>query len=377
MSEPGKIDFSRPSADILHGALSGSWRIGTSPSSAREVVHQLEDTPQVKSLVIDANNITGWDSTLLTFLITAKEACQSRNIGFEHQGLPAGAQRLLNIASAVPEQKDARPVQKCNSFFYMVGNSTVEFGRSTLEMLAFIGDTALTFLRFLGGRARFRTRDLLLYIEESGAQALPIVTLISVLIGLILAFVGAVQLKMFGAQIYVANLVGIAMVREMGALMTGIIMAGRTGAAYAAQLGAMQVNEEIDALTTLGIPPMDFLVLPRMLALLLMMPLLCIYADLMGILGGAIVGVGMLDISVVQYFKQTQAAVDLTNISLGIFKSMVFAILIALSGCLRGMQCGRSASAVGEATTSAVVTAIVAIIVSDGLFAVLCDALRI
>jgi phospholipid/cholesterol/gamma-HCH transport system permease protein len=140
MSEPGKIDFSRPSADILHGALSGSWKIGTSPPSDREVVHQLEDTPQMKSLVIDATNITGWDSTLLTFLITAKEACQSRNIGFEHQGLPAGAQRLLNIASAVPEQKDARPVQKCNSFFYMVGNSTVEFGRSTLEMLAFIGD---------------------------------------------------------------------------------------------------------------------------------------------------------------------------------------------------------------------------------------------
>ena len=197
------------------------------------------------------------------------------------------------------------------------------------------------------------------------------------LVGLILAFVGAVQLKMFGAQIFVANLVGIATVREMGAIMTAIIMAGRTGAAYAAQLGTMQVNEEIDALTTLGIPPMDFLVLPRMLALLLMMPLLCIYADLMGILGGAIVGIGMLDITAVQYFKQTQAAIDLTNISLGISKSMVFAVIVALSGCMRGMQCGRSASAVGDAATSAVVTAIVWIIVTDGLFAVLCDVLSI
>ena len=163
----------------------------------------------------------------------------------------------------------------------------------------------------------------------------------------------------------------------MGAIMTAIIMAGRTGAAYAAQLGTMQVNEEIDALTTLGITPMDFLVLPRMLALLLMMPLLCIYADLMGILGGAIVGVGMLDITVVQYFRQTQAAIDLTNISLGISKSMVFAVIVALSGCMRGMQCGRSASAVGDAATSAVVTAIVWIIVTDGLFAVLCDILNI
>ena len=332
---------------------------------------------KIKNLILDARDIADWDSGLLTFLIAATETCRSRNITFEHQGLPEGAQRLLSIAAAVPEQKDPRQQQKCDSFFYIVGENIVNFTNSTIELLEFIGDTSLTFLRFLGGKARFRTSDLLVYIEDSGARALPIVTLISVLIGLILAFVGAVQLKMFGAQIYVANLVGIAMVREMGAIMTAIIMAGRTGAAYAAQLGTMQVNEEIDALATLGIPPMDFLVLPRMLALLLMMPLLCIYADLMGILGGAIVGVGMLDITIVQYFKQTQAAIDLTNISLGISKSMVFAVIVALSGCLRGMQCGRSASAVGDAATSAVVTAIVAIIVSDGLFAVLCNVLKI
>jgi phospholipid/cholesterol/gamma-HCH transport system permease protein len=243
--------------------------------------------------------------------------------------------------------------------------------------MSFIGEAFIAFTKLLRGKARFRRSDFTLLLQECGAQALLIVSLISVLIGLILAFVGAVQLRMFGAQIYVADLVGIAMVREMGAMMAAIIMAGRTGAAFAAQLGTMQVNEEIDALTTMGISPMEFLVLPRMLALILMMPLLCLYADLMGILGGAIVGIGMLDLSLSQYFHQTQAALDLTNVAIGLFKSVVYGILIAVSGCLRGMQCGRSASAVGAAATSAVVTAIVLIIVSDGLFAVICNALGI
>jgi phospholipid/cholesterol/gamma-HCH transport system permease protein len=216
-----------------------------------------------------------------------------------------------------------------------------------------------------------------LIIQDCGAQALPIVSLISFLVGLILAFMGAVQLKLFGAQIYVADMVGIAMVREMGAMMTGIIMAGRTGASFAAQLGTMQVNEEIDALTTLGISPMEFLVLPRMLALILMMPLLTLYSNLMGILGGFLVGVGMLDLTPMQYFQETRVAVDLTNISLGVFKSVVYGIMIALAGCLRGMQCGRSASAVGAAATSAVVSAIVLIVVSCGLFAILTNALGI
>jgi phospholipid/cholesterol/gamma-HCH transport system permease protein len=214
-------------------------------------------------------------------------------------------------------------------------------------------------------------------MQASGSQALPIVSLISGLIGLILAFMGAIQLRQFGAQIYVADLVGIGMTREMGAVMTGIIMAGRTGAAFAAQLGTMQVNEEIDAYTTLGISPMEFLVLPRMLALVLMMPLLCMYADLMGILGGLVVATGMLDVSLVEYVNETRAAVSLTDVALGVVKSGLFGVLIALAGCLRGMQCGRSASAVGDAATSAVVTGIVFIIATDGLLAVITEAIGV
>ena len=161
----------------------------------------------------------------------------------------------------------------------------------------------------------------------------------------------------------------------MGAIMTGIIMAGRTGAAYAAQLGTMQVNEEIDAMKTLGVTPMEFLVLPRMLALAAMMPLLCIYADIMGILGGMIVGVAMLDLNPIVYLNQTKAALNLTNVWIGLFHSAVFGVLVALSGCLRGMQCERSASAVGYAATSAVVTGIVSIIVATAIITIMCNVL--
>ena len=244
-------------------------------------------------------------------------------------------------------------------------------------MLDFIGDASLSVFRLFRGKARFRLSDFLLIVQDCGAKSFGIVSLISLLVGLILAFVGAIQLQMFGAQIYVANLVGIGMVREMGAVMAGIIVTGRTGASFAAQLGTMQVNEEIDALQTLGIPPMDFLVLPRMLALCLMMPLLCLYADLMGVIGGLIVGVFMLDITPMQYYVQTCGAVRLNDLFIGVFMSAVFGVLIALTGCQRGIQCGRSASAVGEATTSAVVSGIVSIIVATAVITIACYVIGI
>jgi phospholipid/cholesterol/gamma-HCH transport system permease protein len=210
-----------------------------------------------------------------------------------------------------------------------------------------------------------------LLIQQCGVEALPIVTLVSFLLGVILAFVSAIQLKQFGAQIYVANLVGVAMTREMGALMTAILMAGRTGAAFAAELGTMKVTQELDALTTSGFSVLEFLVLPRVLALVLMMPLLCLYADVLGILGGAAIGVGMLDLSWTLYFGQTTHALQLGDIVGGVFKGAVYGGLIAFAGCFRGLQAGSSASAVGRAATSAVVTGLVAIIVACGVFAFL------
>jgi phospholipid/cholesterol/gamma-HCH transport system permease protein len=231
--------------------------------------------------------------------------------------------------------------------------------------------------RLFRGKAQYLRSDLFLFIQESGVQALGIVSLISLLVGVILAFVGAVQLEMFGAEIYVANLVGLATVRAMAAIMTGIVLAGRTGASYAAQLGTMQVNEEIDALRTLGISPMEFLVMPRMVALILMTPLLCLYADLMGIMGGALVGVGMLDITPMEYFEQTKAAIPIRHIWVGLFQGTVYGVLVAVAGCLRGMQCGRSAWEVGAAATSAVVTGIIWIIASCAIMTMIFNQLGI
>jgi phospholipid/cholesterol/gamma-HCH transport system permease protein len=345
--------------------------------SVGDMEKEVESGPAVRRMTFDTQGVTNWDSGLLTFLIKVNDLCSRGQIDMVTEGLPEGARRLLALASAIPERKGARREAVRESLLTRIGQSAIESTRSAGETLAFFGEASLAFMKFLMGRASFRRSDLMLLIQECGAQAFGIVTLISVLVGLILAFVGAVQLKIFGAEIYVADLVGIGMAREMGAMMTAIIMAGRTGAAFAAQLGTMQVNEEIDALSTLGISPMEFLVLPRMLALVLMMPLLCIYADIMGILGGAVVGIGMLDIETVQYFQQTRHALNLNHFAVGIVKSAVFGIIVALSGCLMGIKSGRSASAVGNAATSAVVSAIVWIVVFDGAFAVIASVLGI
>ena len=372
-----ELSFSRPTDDTLLIRLAGSWRIGQELPSADAVRKQLDSGTPIKRFAFDTKELTRWDSALLAFLIKIRDLSLENNIDLDTDGLPGGVKRLLSLASAVPEKKDTRTQAIHEPLLSRVGGDTISFFRSAGEMLAFIGEAFVAFTKFLGGRARYRRSDLFLVIQQCGAEALPIVSLISVLVGLILGFIGAVQLMMFGAQIYVANLVGIAMVRVMGAIMTGIIMAGRTGAAFAAELGTMQVNEEIDALRTLGISPMEFLVLPRMLALALMMPLLCLYSDLMGILGGLVVGVTMLDLNPMVYFTQTREAVSLNHFWIGLFHSVVFGVLVALAGCLRGMQCGRSASAVGDAATSAVVTGIVSIIVATAIITFICNVIGI
>jgi phospholipid/cholesterol/gamma-HCH transport system permease protein len=244
-------------------------------------------------------------------------------------------------------------------------------------MLSFMGENVLALLKLVRGRAQFRWIEMLEVMQACGPQALGIVALINFLIGLILAFVGATELTRFGAAIYTADLVAVASVREMGCIMTGIILCGRTGAAFAAQLGTMKVNQEIEAFATFGISPFEFLVLPRMLALIFMMPLLCIFADLIAISGGFLVATLMLDIAPQVYLARTVASISLAGFLLGIFKGSFFGVIIALTGCLRGMQCGTNAAAVGLATTSAVVTGITWIIASDGIFAVICSALHL
>jgi len=372
---PGALRCERQADDTLLVHLVGHWTIHTPAPVVTELFQQLDASPPVRRLAFAAQELAAWDSRLLTLLRQVMEASTPRRIVVDQQGLPDGIRRLLALAAAVPEREGARRGAARPSWLASIGTAVLAGWQGARDMLGFIGETVLACLRLVVGKARFRRGDLMLFVQESGVQALGIVTLISFLIGLILAFMGAVQLQQFGAQIFVADLVGLGMVREMGCVMTGIIMAGRTGAAFAAQLGTMQVNEEIDALQTMGIPPMEFIVLPRMLALMLMMPLLCVYADMMGMLAGLLIGTGILDLSVVEYVNETRKAVHLMDFGVGLGKSVVFGALVALAGCLRGMQCGRSASAVGAAATSAVVTGIVWIIATDGLFAVITQRL--
>lgn len=358
-------------------SLSGDWVLANDLPAPAAVIEQCVSVPGFHRISFDTRQLGAWDSTLLTFLLALHDECILRDLDEDRAGLPDGVNRLLVLATAVPERKGTRRDVVAEPLLARIGGAGIDFYRSLLSLIDFIGETAMSFRRFCAGKARFRRSELLTIIQDCSADALPIVSLISLLVGLILAYVGAIQLRMFGAQVYVADLVGIGMVRAMGAIMTGVIMAGRTGAAFAARIGTMQVNEEVDALRTAGVSPIDFLVLPRVLALALMMPFLCLYADLMGILGGLIVGVLVLDLNVLEYYTETVRAVGLANVWIGLFSGFVYGILVALAGCLRGMQCGRSASAVGDATTSAVVAGIVSIVVATAIITVLCDFIGI
>ena len=364
-------------SDRLHLRLSGGWCLGNSPPDLAELDQDLTAHTGIKSIAIDGGELTAWDSGLLTFLINLERLSAHHHITTDPADLPDGVRRLLHLASAVPERAGARRPSNGATFLERVGKETKTLVHASGEVVGFLGGATLAFGRLLRGRARFRRSDFLEVMQEVGAQALPIVALISFLVGVILAFLGAVQLLQFGAQVFVADLVAIGMAREMGAMMVGIILAGRTGAAFAAHIGSMQANEEIDALSTLGLSPMDFLALPRMLALMLMTPLLCIYAIVMGILGGAFIGITMLEIPASVYAEQTIGALTLTSIAGGLTKSSVYGAVVAVCGCLRGMQCGRSSAAVGVAATSAVVTSIVFIIISMATLTVIYNVLGI
>ncbi len=353
--------------------LSGDWLIDNSITNAQESINNLA----TRIIEIDAEFIGAWDSRLITFLVNLRKHAENNNLTLVIISLPDGAQRLLNLAFAVKEPEGARKSERKESYLARIGNSTVNILNSIYSLITFIGEVTSSISRFVRGKANYQRSDLWVAIQETGAEALPIVGLIAFLVGAILAFVGVVQLNKFGAGIYVADLVAVGVVREMGAIMTGVIMAGRTGAAFAAQLGTMKVNEEIDALTTMGINTIDFLVLPKIIALILMLPLLSIYANLLGIIGGAAVSLSILDISIYQYSIQTLYSINLVDFLGGLFKAIIYGILIAIAGCRCGIECGKSAAAVGLATTSAVVSGIVAIVVANAILNIIYTLLDI
>jgi phospholipid/cholesterol/gamma-HCH transport system permease protein len=375
--KPGRVSFEQRNDATLILRFSGRWHLDKDLPPTTEVMRALDARPAPKRVLFDTADLANWDSGLLSFLTETDELCRTRGIVADRSGLPTGLRRLLELAEAVPEKKGTQAAPKRESLFARVGNATLGFTAAASEFITFVGQLTVAFGNMVRGKARYRTVDLVEVIQQCGASAVGIVTLISFLVGVILAFMGAVQLSQFGAAIYVADLVGIGMVREMGAMMTAIIMSGRTGAAFAAKLGTMNVTEEIDALTTMGISPLEFLVLPRVLALVLMMPLLCLYADFVGILGGLFVGVTMLGLSPGAYMRETISTLTMANLLGGLFKATFYGVLIAIAGCLRGFQCGNSSSAVGDAATQAVVMSIVLVVIACGTFAVLFNVLGI
>jgi len=376
VSSPNLV-VDRTSTGVLRVSLSGNWRAPSGLPGVEIIRHSLSESTADRSLEFDVTDLTAWDSRFVAFINRCVALCRERNLNFRSDGLPEGVRRLLRLANAVPEKTDARSSAPEPRFLRRLGERAFKGWDGAWEMLAFLGENVRALGKLLRGRAQFRWTDALLVMQQCGPQALGIVALINCLVGLILAFVGAIELQRFGASIYVSDLVGIATVREMGCIMTGIILCGRTGAAFAAQLGTMKVNEEISALQTFGISPLEFLVLPRMVALLLMMPFLCVFADLISITGGFVVSVSMLDMSPTVYFSRIAHAIQLKSFLLGVVKGTFFGFIVAFAGCFRGMQSGSSAAAVGEATTRAVVTGITAIVASDGVFAVLTNALHI
>jgi phospholipid/cholesterol/gamma-HCH transport system permease protein len=371
VAQPADLSSAPVGADAVSLRLRGDWTLHSGVPDLDGIEKEIEAKGTLRRATFDATGLGDWDSALLTFVLGLVDYANSRKLEIDLAGLPSGVRGLTELATAVPKQEGIAEKRSRRSLLEVFGDQMISFADGTGRLMEFIGEAAKSFGRLITGRARFRRSDLWLFIEEAGVDALPIVSLLSLLQGLTMAFLGAAQLRMFGAQIYVANLIGMSMVAEVGAVMTAIIMAGRTGAAYAASIGTMQVNQEIDALQTIGFEPMDFLVLPRMLALILMMPLLYLYANLLGMLGGGAIAVTVLGLTVEQYLNQLYSAVPLSMVFSGLIKSSVFGLLVAMCGCMQGIACGRSAAAVGNATTSAVVMSMVAIIVADGIFGVI------
>jgi phospholipid/cholesterol/gamma-HCH transport system permease protein len=368
------LDYSTPKTLLIK--LSGDWCIAAGLLSRDEVTSQFTGHPDVSQVNFSVSPELKWGSGLIVFLFKLIGDCEQKKIVVAREGLPQEAQKLLTLALKAHE-KNILPLNGREPFLEKIGEKILRISEGVWSGLDFLGDIAVSFYRLIRGKSYFRRDDFMLIVQRCGVETLPLVSLISLLVGMILAFVGSIQLKMFGAQIFIADIVGIGMVRVLSAVMTGIIMSGRVGASFAAELGMMAANEEIDALKTLGVSPVEFLVIPRVLALVIMMPILTIYADLMGILGGFIISAGMLNLNPIEYLNHTQAAVKLNFVWIGLIHSFVFGAIIAVAGCLRGINCERNSAGVGTATTSAVVTAITGIVIATASITFICQILGV
>ena len=318
-----------------------------------------------------------WSTTDAAFF--ARLLARARGAGTKRSNGKACRRSLRSCSRspAAPGDRSPRQVVPRPDIGERIGLAALRGAADARALVALLGEVVLLLPRLLAGRAKMRRAELLEVLAESSSRALAIVAVVNLLMGAILAFVGAVQLKTFGAGIYVANLVGIASVRELTPILTAIVLAGRTGASFAARIATMQGNEEVDALTAFGVSPVEFLVLPRVVALGLLMPLLYVYGCGFALLGGMAVAMPVLDVSATAYVTQSQHAIAGAHFAIGALKALVFGGLVALIGCHHGLRAPRSAAGVGAATTSAVVSSIIGVIALDAVFAVCANALKV
>ncbi len=356
--------------------FSGSWNIAHTPPQIDILLQNMQE-PNIKRVILHSHGLEVWDSSLLALVIRLVRHAQKHSVELDDTAMPNGLKKLMQMSFKVHANEDVLRKSTSQSFLRKFNAFLESIPDSIGNFLMFFGEICLGVVRFFQGKADMRSVDFWEAVEECGIKSLPIIALTNILFGLILAFVGAIQLTQFGAESFVAPLVGIGMMRVMGAVMVGIIMSGRIGAAYAALIGTMQVNEEVDALKTFGISAVEFLVLPRMFALIFMAPLLTLYADLMGIFGGYLVGVLMLGLSTQEYLNATIQFVSFNQLIIGLVYGTTFGIIIAIAGCYQGIRCGRSAAAVGQATTAAVVSSIVGIIVATAVITIICHVLQV
>ncbi len=357
----------RTESDSLIVVLAGEWTLEHTPPRFDALIGGgATGQGEGRTLAFDAAELGAWDTSLLVFLKQCQDSCEELHLQWNPSGLPERALRLLALANAVPERVQADAAKRA-SFVTRLGATVLHGWRDVLAAITFTGEVAVSFAGLFTRTNHMRWRQFWVVVETNSSGALPIVTLIALLVGVIIAFLGVVVLERFGAGYYVSYLVGFGMLREMASLMTGIIIAGRTGAAFAAELGTMKVTEEIDAYTTLGLSPIDHLVLPRILGLFFMMPLLTLYADVVGIVGGMLVSWSLLDLSFTQFTNGLLAAVTLSDALLGLLKGTIFGLIVGVAGCMKGLQGGSDASAVGQAATAAVVLGITLIVAANAL----------
>jgi phospholipid/cholesterol/gamma-HCH transport system permease protein len=360
--------------DGVRVALGGRITIEEAPALWKRVSELIDHVGGKARVEIDVSLVASIDGACMALLVHLRGELKARRVRCEFTGGSPEVRRIVELYGGRRRPR-ARRRRRAVDAIEQVGQASIDFFKEVRAVLDFLGELAVATVAVLRQPRRFNLRDTALTMERAGADAAPIVLLINFLIGFVMAYQSALQLRQFGADIFVADLVGVSMTRELGPLMTAIIVCGRTGAAFAAELGTMKVSEEVDALRTLGFMPLRYLVMPRVIGLVLVVPLLTLLADAVGIAGGLIVGAVILDITPTAYWIETLSAVKAWDVWSGVAKSVVFAGAIGLIACQQGLATSGGAEGVGRRTTSAVVSILFSLILLDAVFTVLFGAL--